>query len=85
MLDDPAAALPSYDAMILLGPRVADDAEVVCALAPLRDALSVELMQRANLRVDRDHETPRGAAAWLLGRAAITETCAAPGAVAPRR
>jgi osmoprotectant transport system permease protein len=85
VLDDPAAALPSYDAMVLLGPRVAGDAEVVCALAPLRDALSVELMQRANLRVDRDHETPRAAAAWLLERAAITEVCAAPAPKAPPR
>src|SRR5262249_33931985 len=29
VLDDPAAALPSYDAMILLGPEVADDRGVV--------------------------------------------------------
>lgn len=85
VLDDPAAALPSYDAMILLGPRVAADPEVVCALGPLRGALSVELMRRANLRVDRDRETPHDAAAWLLGRAAITEACAAPAAAAPAR
>ncbi|HEY6174912.1 MAG TPA: glycine betaine ABC transporter substrate-binding protein, partial [Kofleriaceae bacterium] len=81
VLDDPAAALPSYDAMILLGPRAAEDAGVVCALGPLRGALSVELMRRANLRVDREHEAPSDAAAWLLGHASITETCdaAAPG------
>jgi osmoprotectant transport system permease protein len=85
VLDDPAAALPSYDAMILLGPRAAGDPEVVCALAPLRDALSVELMQRANLRVDRDRETPRDAAAWLLGQVTITESCAAPATAAPPR
>ena len=85
VLDDPAAALPSYDAMILLGPRVAGDPDVVCALAPLRDSLSVELMRRANLRVDRDHEAPRDAAAWLLGQAAITEACASPAAAAPAR
>jgi len=75
VLDDPAAALPSYDAMILLGPRVAEDAGVVCALAPLRGALPVGLMQRANLRVDHDHATPRDAAAWLLGQVTITEIC----------
>jgi osmoprotectant transport system permease protein len=75
VLDDPAAALPSYDAMILLGPRVADDARVLCALAPLREALPVELMRQANLKVDRDHATPRAAAAWLLAQASITETC----------
>jgi osmoprotectant transport system permease protein len=78
VLDDPAAALPSYDAMILLGPRVADDPRVVCALAPLRGALPVELMRRANLMVDHDHATPAAAAAWLLGQASVTETCDAP-------
>jgi osmoprotectant transport system permease protein len=85
VLDDPAVALPSYDAMILLGQRVAGDPDVVCALAPLRDSLPVEQMRRANLRVDRDHETPRDAAAWLLGQAAITEACAPPAAAAPAR
>jgi osmoprotectant transport system permease protein len=78
VLDDPAAALPSYDAMILLGPRVTDDPRVLCALAPLRGALPVELMRRANLMVDHDHASPRAAAAWLLDHARITETCAAP-------
>jgi osmoprotectant transport system permease protein len=71
VLDDPAAALPSYDAMILLGPRVAGDPRVVCALAPLRGALPVDLVRRANLQVDHDHASPRAAAAWLLGQAAI--------------
>jgi osmoprotectant transport system permease protein len=75
VLDDPAAALPSYDAMILLGPRVADDPRVVCALAPLRGALSVDLVRRANLQVDHDHVSARAVAAWLLGQISITETC----------
>jgi osmoprotectant transport system permease protein len=78
VLDDPAAALPSYDAMILLGPRVLDDPRVVCALAPLRDALSVEAVRRANLQVDHDHATPAAAAAQLLGQASITELCDEP-------
>jgi len=75
VLDDPAIALPSYDAMILLGPRVADDPRVVCALAPLHGALSVDLVRRANLQVDHDHASPRAVAAWLLGQISITETC----------
>jgi osmoprotectant transport system permease protein len=78
VLDDPQAALPSYDAMTLVGARVADDPGVWCALAPLRDALPVELVRRANLMVDRDHAAPAVAAAWLLAHAAITERCAAP-------
>ena len=67
-LADPAGALPPYDAMILLGPRVAGDPGVLCALAGLRDAIAVERMREANHRVDRDagKATPREAAAWLL-------------------
>ena len=67
VLEDPAGALPPYDAMILLGPRVADDARVVCALAGLRGAISVERMREANLMVDRDagKQSPAEAAAWL--------------------
>jgi osmoprotectant transport system substrate-binding protein/osmoprotectant transport system permease protein len=70
VLADPASALPPYDAMILLGPRVADDVTVVCALAPLRGVLSVEDVQRANFTVDRDTDkaTPAAAAAALLAR-----------------
>jgi osmoprotectant transport system permease protein len=83
VLDDPAAALPSYDAMILLGPRVAEDARVVCALAPLRGALPVALVRRANYQVDHDHVAARAAAAWLLAQAAITETCDPPAPARP--
>ncbi|MEO8701371.1 MAG: ABC transporter permease/substrate-binding protein [Kofleriaceae bacterium] len=67
-LDDAAHALPPYDAMILLAPRVADDPRVICALAPLRGAITVERMRRANLMVDRDinKASPAEAAKWLL-------------------
>jgi osmoprotectant transport system permease protein len=75
VLEDPAAALPSYDAMILLGPRVSEDARVLCALGPLRDAIPVERMRRANLMVDHDHATPRAAAEWLLAEAKLVESC----------
>lgn len=73
VLDDPKGALPPYDAMILLGRRVADDPRVVCALAPLRGALSVTLVRQANLMVDRetDKATPAAAAAWLLDAARL--------------
>lgn len=65
VLDDPARALPPYDAMILLGPRVANDARINCALAGLH--VDVDQMRRANAMVDRDGKTPREAATWLLG------------------
>lgn len=64
VLDDPAAALPPYDAMILLGPRVADDARVSCALA---FHVPIEAMRRASERVDREHLSPAAAARALAG------------------
>lgn len=65
-LADPAGALPPYDAMILLGPKVADDARVACVLGSIR--VTVEQMRQANLMVDRstDKATPADAARWLL-------------------
>jgi osmoprotectant transport system permease protein len=69
VLEDPAGALPPYDAMILLGPRVADDPVLACSLGGLH--IDVELMRRANALVDRDGRTPHDAAAWLLGQLAL--------------
>jgi osmoprotectant transport system permease protein len=66
VLEDPAGALPPYDAMILLGPRVADDPQLACSLGGLH--IDVELMRRANALVDRDGKTPQAAAAWLLAQ-----------------
>ncbi|MGN6107882.1 MAG: ABC transporter permease/substrate-binding protein [Kofleriaceae bacterium] len=79
VLDDPAGALPPYDAMILLGPRVAGDRRVVCALAPLRDAIHVAWMQQANALVDRevDKQPPAAAAAWLAGQIAAAPPASA--------
>jgi osmoprotectant transport system permease protein len=77
VLADPAGALPPYDAMLLLGPRIANDPDVACALAPLTGALPVELVRQANLMVDRDadKQTPAAASAWLLSHAQLRETC----------
>lgn len=73
VLEDPASALPPYDAMILLGARVADDPRVLCALAPLRGAVPAAAMRQANLMVDRERDkaTPAAAAAWLLAQARL--------------
>ncbi|HEU4611920.1 MAG TPA: glycine betaine ABC transporter substrate-binding protein, partial [Kofleriaceae bacterium] len=66
VLADPAGALPPYDAMILLGRRVANDARIACVLGGLH--IDVEDMRRANAMVDRDGASPRDAAAWLSTR-----------------
>ncbi|MDP5103105.1 MAG: ABC transporter permease/substrate-binding protein, partial [Erythrobacter sp.] len=56
VLADPKGALPSYDAMLMLSPRIANDAGVAKALQPLIGAISVEVMREANLAVDREDE-----------------------------
>lgn len=68
VLEDPKEALPSYDAMVMLSPRVAGDDRLAAALEPLIGAISVEAMREANFAVDREGEgklSPRDAAREL--------------------
>jgi len=68
ILADPLEALPSYDAMIMLSPRIAEDEGVIDALEPLIGAIPVEAMREANFNVDREDEgklSPEEAAAQL--------------------
>ena len=68
VLEDPREALPSYDAMLMLSPRVAGDQALIAALEPLVGAISVEAMREANYAVDREGEgkmSPKDAAAEL--------------------
>lgn len=74
VLDDPKGALPSYDALLLLSPRIAGDKGVIAALEPLIGAIRVEAMREANLAVDREDEdklTPKAAAAELARKAGL--------------
>ena len=71
VLADPEEALPSYDALLMLSPRIAGDAGVIAALEPLIGAISVEAMREANLSVDREDAgklTPRQAAEQLQAK-----------------
>ena len=54
VLTDPKAALPPYDAVILISPKRAHDGRLLGALRPLVGKLSVEAMRSANYAVDRD-------------------------------
>jgi osmoprotectant transport system permease protein len=74
VLDDPEGALPSYEAMIMLSPRIAGNAGVVAALKPLLGAISVEAMREANMAVDREDaekQTPKQAAEALAKAAGL--------------
>lgn len=68
VLADPEGALPSYDALLMLSPRIAENEGVIAALTPLLGAISVEAMREANLSVDREDAqklTPKQAARGL--------------------
>jgi osmoprotectant transport system permease protein len=67
VLTDPKAALPPYDAVVLVSGKRAGDARLMAALQPLIGAVSVEAMRTANYSVDRDagKATPAEAARTL--------------------
>jgi len=74
VLEDPAGALPSYDAMLMLSPRIAQDRGVVAALEPLIGAIGVEAMREANFAVDREDAgklTPKQAAETLAKKVGL--------------
>lgn len=73
-LADPEGALPSYDALLMLSPRIAGDAGVIAALRPLIGAIGVEAMREANFAVDREDagkRTPRQAAQELARKSGL--------------
>ena len=54
VLTDPKAAIPPYDAVVLIAPGRAGDRRLIEALQPLIGKVSVEAMRAANYSVDRD-------------------------------
>ena len=65
LLADPKGALPPYDAVMLVSPRLNGNPRVAAALRPLVGAIDLTAMQRANLAVDRDNKLPAEAAGIL--------------------
>jgi osmoprotectant transport system permease protein len=67
VLSDPKAAIPPYDAVVLISPKRAHDARLAKALQPLIGRIPVAGMRAANLMVDREFEksTPAEAAKAL--------------------
>ncbi len=64
LLTDPKSALPTYDALLLIGPN---HPELADRLKSLENRIPVETMRQANWLVDRtqDKQTPEQAARWL--------------------
>ena len=68
LLGDPREALPPYDAILILSPRAARMPGLLDALTPLIDRIDDDAMREANRRVDLEGQSPKSAAAFLLGR-----------------
>jgi len=56
LLDDPREALPSYDAMLMISPRLSKNAAAIAAIEPLIGTIKVEAMRATNYSVDREDE-----------------------------
>jgi osmoprotectant transport system permease protein len=66
VLADPAYALPPYDAVLLVSPRMARDAAAMRALRPLIEAIDVHQMRTANAMVDMDGRPVTEASDYVL-------------------
>lgn len=67
VLEDEKGAIPSYEALLMVSSKAAQDEKLVKTIKPLVGAITVENMREANYMVDRDSDkkTPSQAAAWL--------------------
>jgi len=72
VLTDEKHAIPSYDAILLVARKRADDTALRDALRPLIGAIDVESMRAANLRASRNdaNATPEAVARWLWEKVA---------------
>jgi osmoprotectant transport system permease protein len=68
VLSDPKQSIPPYDAVLLMGPKRANDEAFTAALKPLIGAIPVETMQAANLRGSATGTSPAEVAQWLWGK-----------------
>ena len=67
LLGDDRGAIPPYDALVLVGPRVASEQpQVLAALASLAGTLDAAQMRHMNLAVDRDGRSPADVAQEFL-------------------
>jgi len=67
LLEDDRGAIPPYDAIVLVGPRMASEQpEAVAALAGLAGAIDAERMRRMNLAVDQGGRSPADVAREFL-------------------
>jgi osmoprotectant transport system permease protein len=64
-LADDRQAIPPYDAIVLIAPKRSNDTVLIKAIAPLIDAIPVDLMREANRRAGAQAGSPQEVARWL--------------------
>lgn len=72
VLGDPKAAIPPYDAVVLIAPKRANDTKLRNALQPLLGRIDIAAMREANLRASGGNGTnsPDAVARWLWNKIA---------------
>ncbi|MDA1080780.1 MAG: ABC transporter permease subunit [Gemmatimonadetes bacterium] len=74
VIEDDRRAIPPYDAVILVGPRLRRERpDVVAALKTLTGTIGADQMRRMNLAVDQDGATPAAVAQEFLRSRPISE------------
>ncbi len=68
ILEDPQAAFPPYDAVLLLSPRSAGSSALIDWLQPILNAIDDGLMREANRQVDMSGRSTRHAAEYLAAK-----------------
>ncbi len=70
VLDDPKHAIPPYDAIVLVAPSRAADADFLKALQPLIGKIDIATMREANLRAASNDgsSSPDAVARWLADK-----------------
>jgi osmoprotectant transport system permease protein len=69
VLLDTKKVMPTYDAVILISPKRANDTNFIKSISPLIGAIPIENMREANYQVDRgsNKRSPKEAARYLAG------------------
>jgi osmoprotectant transport system permease protein len=65
-IEDPLTALPPYDGVLLVSPRLAKSARGMRALRPLIQAIDSQTMRAGNARVEVEKKSIEDTAEWLL-------------------
>ena len=73
VLLDTMQVMPTYDAVILISPKRANDTKFIKSISPLVGRISIENMREANYQVDRrsNKRSPKEAARFLAGTLSV--------------